>query len=102
MPGPDVSSFVTVSQVLWSPEKGFPTIADASLGGQRPHDFKGKLRGRFDWPFSLKLPDGIDLSRGEPSRCKLPASFAERQSRVTINYRITAIVIRGILSTPHT
>ena len=58
---------------------------------------KGKLRGSISWPFSLKVPAEVDLKfERAVKRFRLPPSFYMRGARVTIRYRISASVVRGM------
>ena len=104
MQGLDVSYFMQKTEQLWSPETGYPTLAEtpATEGSdQRLHGYKGKLRGKFSWSFSIELPRSIEWKRGEAAEYSMPASFLQRQSRVSVNYRISATVVRGVLATPY-
>lgn len=59
---------------------------------------KGKLSGKFSWPFALTMPAEVEVKyQRVVQRCRLPASFYVRGARVTIRYQVCAIVARGKL-----
>ncbi|KAJ7108821.1 hypothetical protein C8R44DRAFT_680281 [Mycena epipterygia] len=53
--------------------------------------------GRHTWPFSIPLPSDVNISTsGRPSTFRLPESFLERHTRVTVLYEISVAVSRGL------
>ena len=102
--GNDRFRIASAVQELWTPDKGYPDLVDVNLGGTQPHEFKGKLRGQFAWPFSLDFPHTLELKQGELSQYQLPASYADKRqtTRISIVYRVCAIVERGMFNTEHT
>ncbi|KAJ3546756.1 hypothetical protein NM688_g5477 [Phlebia brevispora] len=96
----DAYIFAEVTEQLWQPGKGhLHAVGEATT--QPTSDDKGKICGSFCWPFSIELPRTVELKHGELQQYQLPASYSERGARVSIHYRITATVIRGLLSTEY-
>jgi hypothetical protein len=53
--------------------------------------------GRYAWPFSIPIPREVTLPMGgHLSTFRLPESFLERQTRVTVLYEISVTVSRGM------
>lgn len=94
--------FAEDTKVLWTaPAKGEMLI----LPGEDTHcgyPFKGKLKGSFQIPFSLLLPEAAELASntGALMRYRLPCSYSPRFSVVTINYRISTVVTHSSLLKP--
>ena len=101
--GTDRFRFTRVIRRLWAQENGYPTIAGETQSDGRPHEFKGKLHGDFSWPFSVSLPRTVKLEHGEFSQYSLPGTFVEKSiySRMSIVYRMLAVVTRGLFTTEH-
>ena len=91
--------FMTVGTKLWSPDMGYPHAADIRPSAEPPEAFKGKLNGDFVWPFSMDLPRTVTLNRGPSDMYNLPGSV--KTYRVSVNYNISVMVIRGMFSTEH-
>ncbi|KAJ7743677.1 hypothetical protein DFH07DRAFT_979421, partial [Mycena maculata] len=54
--------------------------------------------GRHVWPFAFPIPSEVTNS-GSPANFKLPESFLERHTRITVLYEISVIVTRGMFRT---
>lgn len=96
-PEAEFSPFLHISEDLWSLAKGDPrgTHSDGTEN-QPPLPWKEKLCGQFSWPFSLQLPNHIQMKLGQVIQTyKLPASFLERGANVTILYRLKVTVTRN-------
>ncbi|KAF8896104.1 hypothetical protein BD779DRAFT_1667956 [Infundibulicybe gibba] len=91
-------TFVELSETLWTQAMGDPRNPAAS-GGDK---FSGKLLGDYNWNFSLKIPQETVVNRREGPRVfKLPQTFAERHTRPSIQYNISARLSRGKLRTDY-
>ncbi len=62
---------------------------------------RGKLKGHYDWPYSVRLPKGVSIlsaildSRAERTNYRLPPSFSDEQSNVHVQYMLVVRVNRG-------
>ena len=83
--------FLQLKNELWSNH--------SSDGGVHFHP---NDKGTFSWPFSIDFPKSIHMKHGGQDEYPLPASFAMGSGRVTIIYRISAIVKHGLLSSVYT
>lgn len=97
--------FAEDTKVLWTaPAKGETLVLP---GENAPchcgSPFSGKLKGAFNVPFSLLLPEAAELagSTGALMRYRLPCSYSPRFSVVTITYRIFTIVTHNSLLKPN-
>jgi hypothetical protein len=58
-----------------------------------------KLFGHCVWPLSFPLPKTVVVptGSGEMRSCRLPETFLERDTRVSVQYDLTINISRGIL-----
>ncbi|KAF7369180.1 hypothetical protein MVEN_00245200 [Mycena venus] len=87
------TNFFRMRKFLWTPSMGDPRAPGTSNG-----NWEEKLRGEYDWPFSLKLPE-LATSPDGKERFHLPHTFAERSSRSSIEYYLELRINRGKLRT---
>ncbi|KAH9850287.1 hypothetical protein C2E23DRAFT_735463 [Lenzites betulinus] len=90
------SNFFYMSQTLYSAAEQSPDLPTMSFLK------RGKLKGRYDWPFSLRLPKGVSIlsainpdSRVERANYRLPPSFSDEQSNVHVKYTLIVNLNRG-------
>jgi len=86
----DACSFLSYSHPLWSKAMGNP---------RSPSDARhsGKLVGTYSWPFSIALPKKVALEAtpGSPMQSyRLPQTFVERYTRVSIQYELVVNITR--------
>lgn len=65
----------------------------------------GKMKGKSSWAFSLEFPETVsEKSTSKPGSptFPLPPTFTERASPAYIDYRLTAIVRRGLIKVKQT
>ena len=79
--------FLNIKRELWSHH------TDGAKGTAKPGD-----AGSFSWPFSIEFPKTVHLKHGGLDEYPLPSSFLMARGRASINYRVTAIVKHGLLS----
>ncbi|OJT03374.1 hypothetical protein TRAPUB_6043 [Trametes pubescens] len=92
-----ISNFFYTSKTLYS-------AAEQSPGSDSPVTSllkRGKLKGHYDWPYSVRLPKGVSIlsaildSRAERTNYRLPPSFSDEQSNVHVQYMLVVRVNRG-------
>jgi hypothetical protein len=86
----DACIFLNHSHPLWSKAMGDP---------RSPSDVRhsGKLVGTYSWPFSITLPKKVALqpTPGSPTQSyRLPQTFVERYTRVSIQYELVVNIVR--------
>lgn len=62
--------------------------------------YKEKLRGEYQWTFSIPLPKEIVLPAGpkkDPQIFRLPETFIERHTRASVQYDLSLRLARGKL-----
>lgn len=92
------SNFLRMSQTMYS-------AADKPAESSEPSPpitRRGRLKGRYDWPYSFRLPKGVSiLSSITPDAetvrksYRLPPSFRDEQSNVDVHYSLVVRVNRG-------
>jgi hypothetical protein len=70
---------------LWPPAEG------DSQGGQK----SGKLKGNFNWPFSIEIPATAKSKDG--TSFELPHTFVEKSANFNIQYLVELRIVRGKL-----
>ncbi|KAI0833421.1 hypothetical protein BC628DRAFT_1414218 [Trametes gibbosa] len=90
------SNFFYMSDILYSAAERSPDAPTTSFSK------RGKLKGQYNWPFSLKLPKGVSIlsaitpdSRAERANYRLPPSFMDAQSNVHVQYTLIVRINRG-------
>ncbi|KAI0926199.1 hypothetical protein AcV5_008720 [Taiwanofungus camphoratus] len=88
-------NFLNISRTLW-------TLSDAHTSSNLPVQAlkKGKLKGRYEWPFSIRLPKGVSLlsfNVGLQKNFRLPLSLSDSACGVRVEYQMTVRVRRGLL-----
>ncbi|KAF9563247.1 hypothetical protein CPC08DRAFT_761006 [Agrocybe pediades] len=88
----DCFIFLNQSQSIWSKAEGSRTAEGTS---------SNKLLGHCVWPLSIVLPRAVTVptGSGEMRAFRLPETFLERQTRVSVQYDLTVVVSRGKLRT---
>ncbi|KAI1797174.1 hypothetical protein LXA43DRAFT_877820 [Ganoderma leucocontextum] len=93
------SHFLHMSQTIYSAADKPPESSESSLAITRR---RGRLKGRYDWPYSFRLPKGVSILSsitpgGETERQSypLPPSFRDEQSSVDVQYSLVVRVNRG-------
>ncbi|EKM55930.1 uncharacterized protein PHACADRAFT_209440 [Phanerochaete carnosa HHB-10118-sp] len=83
--------FAHESCTLWSTQEG----ESLPEGGEQLH--RGKLEGTFSWPFSLELPQTVDLheSEGRTATYPLPSFISSAWSLVNVAYTLQATIKHG-------
>ncbi|KAF9453506.1 hypothetical protein P691DRAFT_755560 [Macrolepiota fuliginosa MF-IS2] len=88
--------FVFLNHVLpiWSKSPEAPRLPSSSEGTTG-----AKLLGQCVWPLSITLPRtvGVPTGSGESRACRLPETFLERHTQVSVQYDITLTISRGKL-----
>ncbi|KAI0671684.1 hypothetical protein C8Q78DRAFT_791238 [Trametes maxima] len=64
---------------------------------------RGRLKGRYEWPFSFRLPKGVSIlssialhgDASERAKYRLPPSFQDDLANVLVQYTLVARVNRG-------
>ncbi|KAF5317715.1 hypothetical protein D9619_012590 [Psilocybe cf. subviscida] len=89
-----------VSNTLWSKDSAEET--------RDPLLCHKKLRGTHSWPFSIIIPEKIQLTGGSTTRSAaettehfLPQTFMERVFRASIQYKVILHIGRGKFKTDH-
>ncbi|GBE88581.1 hypothetical protein SCP_1303980 [Sparassis crispa] len=94
------SYFLNMKRTLWScsVDQDPEVLADA------PNTVKqsGKLKGRYEWPFSFKLPKGVSIVShidvdSARKNFRLPPSLSDGISGVRVEYQLAVRVERGRL-----
>ncbi|EAU85673.2 hypothetical protein CC1G_10945 [Coprinopsis cinerea okayama7 len=89
-------SFVFLNQTLpiWSKCLDIPRVPSPSEGAS-----SSKLIGRCEWPLSIPLPRTVDIptASGDVRTYRLPETFLERYTSVSIQYNLTIVISRGKL-----
>ncbi|KAJ6482483.1 hypothetical protein C8R45DRAFT_303002 [Mycena sanguinolenta] len=88
-------NFFRLRKYLWKPSMGDPRAPGTSAGSE---NWEGKLKGEYNWPFSIKLSEVATSPDGE-HQFHLPHTFAERSSRSSIEYYFELRINRGKLRT---
>lgn len=98
---PNQTTFVDECTTLWSKEMGDPRYPDSSSNGR----YSGKLMGSYTFPFSITLPSTVTLplagssstssTPGASGPFRLPETFLERQSQVTVQYDMELNILRS-------
>ena len=86
--------FLNYTQPIWAKSPVIPRLAspcDGTLGD--------KLLGRCVWPLSISMPRSVDVptGAGDTRSFRLPETFLERHTKVSIQYDFTINVSRGKL-----
>ncbi|KAJ7916735.1 hypothetical protein B0H13DRAFT_1608981, partial [Mycena leptocephala] len=87
--------FFRMRKFLWTPAMGDPRAPRRTSSDDC--QWEDKLRGEYDWPFSIQLPDRLPPSPDEERLFRLPHTFAERFSRSRIEYYFELRINRGKL-----
>ncbi|TFK27772.1 hypothetical protein FA15DRAFT_685673 [Coprinopsis marcescibilis] len=89
-------SFVFLNQTIpiWSKSLDSPRVPSPSEGASST-----KLLGHCEWPLSVSLPRAVEIPSGggDLRSYKLPETFLERFTTVSIQYDLAIIVSRGKL-----
>lgn len=92
----DSHIFLNLSHIIWSRAMGDPGSSTSSVT-TAPHT--EKLNGNYSWPFAFMLSRDVTLmsnSPGAPSQTShFPPTFLEKNTRVSIQYDISALIRRG-------
>ncbi|KAF8968052.1 hypothetical protein BDZ97DRAFT_449634 [Flammula alnicola] len=86
--------FLSQTQPIWSKSPDLPRVPSPSEGAS-----SNKLLGHCVWPLSIALPRTVTVpsGSGELRSFRLPETFLERQTRVSVQYDLTIVVSRGKL-----
>ncbi|KAF8905074.1 hypothetical protein CPB84DRAFT_1894808 [Gymnopilus junonius] len=90
----DCFVFLNQMQPVWSKSTDTPRVPSPSEGAAST-----KLLGHCIWPLSIALPRTATVPSGSGEMCsfRLPETFLERQTRVSVQYDLTIVVSRGKL-----
>ncbi|KAJ3546757.1 hypothetical protein NM688_g5478 [Phlebia brevispora] len=90
--------FLKIAQEIYS-SKGDPRSTNAEdTENSPPPPRKEKLHGNVSWPFSFAIPREVQVKSGRNTNTfPLPASFMERGANITVLYRLSITVFRGML-----
>ncbi|OBZ72078.1 hypothetical protein A0H81_08019 [Grifola frondosa] len=89
------SNFLNISKLVWS------AATPPEQSSESPCIWhSGKLKGHYEWPFSLRLPKGVSIMSSiepESSRTnfRLPPSFSDRLAGVKVEYTLKVRVNRS-------
>ncbi|KAJ7489219.1 hypothetical protein FB451DRAFT_1390385 [Mycena latifolia] len=84
-------NFFRMRKWVWTPAMGDPRAPSDSGDG----NWEEKLNGEYDWPLSIKLPERLPSEPDSGDDFRLPHTFAERFSRVCIEYYMELRINRG-------
>ena len=95
--GPNIDdsfAFLNHTQPIWAKSPDLPRLpspSDATLSD--------KLLGHCVWPLSIPIPRTVDAptGAGNTRSFRLPETFLERHTRVSVQYDLTINVSRGKL-----
>lgn len=92
----DCFVFLNLTQPIWAKSKETPRIPSPSEGASST-----KLIGHCVWPLSIPLPRTatVPSGSGEMRSFRLPETFLERNTRVSVQYDLTINILRGKLRT---
>ena len=90
----DCFVFLNQTQPIWAKSMDTPRMPSPSEGTA-----SNKLLGHCVWQLSIPLPRivTVPLGSGEMRPCRLPETFLERNTPVSVQYDLTIIVSRGML-----
>ena len=90
----DCFVFLNLTQPIWAKSMDTPRMPSPSEGTA-----SNKLLGHCVWQLSIPLPRTVNvpLGSGEMRPCRLPETFLERNTPVSVQYDLTIIVSRGML-----
>lgn len=87
-----------MAQTMYSAADNPPQSSESSPVINR----RGRLKGRYEWPYSFRLPKGVSIlssitsdGEGERRSYRLPPSFHDEQSNVDVQYCLVVRVNRG-------
>ena len=89
----------TPSNFLFMSRKLYAASEDTSTTALK----RGRLCGKYDWPFSFRLPKGVTIlmssavlgKDGDKKRFRLPPTFADDEAGVHIEYLLSVRANRG-------
>ncbi|KAK7052144.1 hypothetical protein R3P38DRAFT_2858803 [Favolaschia claudopus] len=83
-------NFFRLGKFIWKPSMGDPRAPVASGG-----NWTQKLKGEYDFPFSIKLPEFVSDPDGGRHEFRLPHSFTEPSSKISLLYSLELSINRG-------
>ncbi|KAH9481700.1 hypothetical protein JR316_0006227 [Psilocybe cubensis] len=94
----DCFVFLSQTQPIWSKSPDTPRVPSPSEGAS-----SNKLLGHCVWPLSIPLARTVTVpsGSGDLKSFRLPETFLERQTRVSVQYDLTVVVSRGKLRADH-
>ncbi|CAA7267040.1 unnamed protein product [Cyclocybe aegerita] len=86
--------FLHHTQPIWSKSPDAPRVPSPSEGASA-----NKLVGHCFWPLSIPLPRTVNVpaGSGETRPFRLPETFLERHTKVSVQYDLTIVLSRGKL-----
>ncbi len=92
----DCFIFLTLTQPIWAKSMETPRVPSPSEGAS-----SNKLIGHCVWPLSIPLPRMVTVpsGSGDERSFRLPETFLERNTRVSVQYDLTINILRGMLRT---
>jgi hypothetical protein len=92
----DCFIFLNLTQPIWAKSMVTPRMPSPSEGAS-----SNKLIGHCVWPLSIPLPRMVTVpsGSGDERSFRLPETFLERNTRVSVQYDLTINVLRGMLRT---
>lgn len=96
----NASNFLNMHRTLWSVEESVNVLSDSSNSPKH----SGRLRGKYEWPFSFKLPKGVSIVShvdidATRKNFRLPPSLNDGICGVRVEYQLAVRVHRGRLRT---
>jgi len=90
----DCFVFLNLTQPIWAKSMDTPRMPSLSEGTA-----SNKLLGHCVWRLSIPLPRTVTvpLGAGEMRPCRLPETFLERNTPVSVQYDLTISISRGML-----
>ncbi|RXW17835.1 hypothetical protein EST38_g8027 [Candolleomyces aberdarensis] len=88
----DTFTFLNQTLPIWSKSLDSPRVPSPSEGAS-----SAKLLGHCVWPLSIPIPRTVELPSGggDVRSYRLPETFLERYTKVSIQYDLSIIISRG-------
>jgi hypothetical protein len=88
----DTFTFLNQTLPIWSKSLDSPRVPSPSEGASST-----KLLGHCFWPLSIPIPRAVEVPSGggDVRSYRLPETFLERYTKVSIQYDLSIIISRG-------
>lgn len=90
----DVFTFLSETLPIWSKSSESSRVPSPSEGASG-----SKLLGECVWPISISLPKAVNVPNADGEACfyRLPETFLERHTKVSVQYDFSVVINRGKL-----